>query len=187
MARALSAGQPIHLGSINQGRQDQPCTLFYTQHNDRLSSSNGFVLDGSVCFLPMVRCKFQWGSASEKAYFCPLVFGSFEFPLHLKYPYLIKTQGWQSCVWLRMPCRMASWVEQRLGFDARNPKSFSKCVFFYPVSHRFNFFLYSILDYYMDPVSLFLALNPLSTTGFKDWIWLGNSFFLMLTALFRTF
>lgn len=62
----------------------------YTQHNDRLSTSNAFVLDGSVCFLPLLRFEFQ-GGASEKVYFCPLVFGSFEFPLRLKPLYLIKT------------------------------------------------------------------------------------------------
>ena len=91
VASTMSPGQPVHLGSINQGRQTQPSARSdYVQHNDRLSTSNAFVLDGSVCFLPLVRCKFQ-GGASEKDYFCPLVFGSFEFPSRLRAPYLIKT------------------------------------------------------------------------------------------------
>lgn len=31
----------------------------YAQHNDRLSTNNVFVLDGSVCFLSLVRSEFQ--------------------------------------------------------------------------------------------------------------------------------
>lgn len=94
-------------------------------------------------------------------------------------------------MWLRMPCRMASWVKQRLAFDVRNPKSLPKCFpawFFFFLRFPLFVFIPVLLPYWTltwtrRGISRLVSLLILST---KKSLLLRSGFQLEPDPHFRT-